>query len=383
MVKVLILARNSSEQLLVKINLPEFAVFFPVERLSEAEILFKKSVPDAVVVGSSACPDDLSGIISRCSKPEIPVFILYREKRAETADSGNCGSIYHIKTPDGLKKIRNAVNELISNKLKSINDDGSDWVYRKISAFAGCSAAAEKVKSQILKFAPAPGPVLISGESGTGKEVVAKLLHDFSGRKNRIYYALNAGAIPRGLCETELFGSEAGAYTGAVTRKGCFEHADGGTLFLDEIGELDLDLQVELLRVLEGGKVKRVGSNEYRRTDVRLISATNRGLMKQIEKGTFRKDLFYRINMFMISIPPLRERLDDIPELLRHFSLELQRDCPDISFEFSDSFIDCLFEHDWPGNIREFRNVIHRAVYSSETRILTADSLTFSSLEKD
>ena len=249
-----------------------------------------------------------------------------------------------------------------------------------MSRFIGESEAVRGVKRQIFNYRDAPGPVLILGESGTGKEIVARLIHDFSARGAKRFYPLNAGGIPQGMCESVLFGSVPGAFTGAVRKKGCFESADGGSLFIDEIGELDYIVQADFLRVLESGEVRRLGSNEEFITDVRLLTATNKDLEKAVRNGEFRKDLLLRIDAFRIEIPPLRERMEDIPDLLRHFGDELKSKRPGKSFEFTSSFVDRLYEHSWPGNVRELHNVFLRAVYQSETGLLTGDSIIFDEL---
>ena len=212
--------------------------------------------------------------------------------------------------------------------------------------------------------------VLITGESGTGKELVARAIHSQSRRHSRSFVAVSCAALPEGLLESELFGHEKGSFTGAYTqKKGKFEFANGGTLFLDEIGEMSANIQVHLLRVSEEKEFTRVGGNEPIRVDVRVISATNKDLRKAIEKQEFREDLYYRLNVVNIELPPLRERKEDIPLLAEHFLDKFASENRKDVTGFSPDAMECLLDYDWPGNVRELENAIERAV------ILAKDSL--------
>ena len=204
---------------------------------------------------------------------------------------------------------------------------------------------------------------LITGESGTGKEVVAQAIHRMSGRANRPFVAVNAAALPESLIESELFGHEKGAFTGADrARAGCFEQADGGTLFLDEIGEMPISLQPKLLRILEEGRARRLGGSQELTFDVRVLAATNRDPLEAVRQGNLREDLYYRLNVFEVNIPPLRERAEDIPLLAQHFIGEFNRK-HDTSVEgVRKSARDLLAAYTWAGNVRELRNVMERAV---------------------
>jgi DNA-binding NtrC family response regulator len=224
--------------------------------------------------------------------------------------------------------------------------------------------------------ARADAPVLITGETGSGKEVVARLVAELSPRAARPFVALNCGSLSRNLIESELFGHERGAFTGAVSRKsGAFEVANGGTLFLDEVGELPLELQPQLLRVLETGEVRRVGSTESFYVDVHVIAATNRQLQQEVAAGTFREDLFHRLHVLAIELPSLVARRDDIPELAEHFLASFapvgQR------VEIDGDALDVLRQHDWPGNVRELRNVLQRAVLLRRGDRIEAADITF------
>lgn len=237
-----------------------------------------------------------------------------------------------------------------------------------------------KVKEMLVlidKVAATNGRVLITGESGTGKELVAREIHKKSSRSKKTMIKVNCAAIPKNLMESELFGHEKGAFTGALkTRLGVFERADTGTLFLDEIGELDLDVQAKLLRVLQNGEFNRVGGDKTLTSDVRIICATNRDLKQMCHDGAFREDLFYRLNVITIFCPALRERQTDIPELSKQF---LHECCDEHALglkEFSPNALKQLLDYNWPGNIRELRNVIERAaIFSSDTVIEYIDDL--------
>ena len=212
------------------------------------------------------------------------------------------------------------------------------------------------MKELILRYSPSGLPVLILGESGTGKELVARAIHQASSRSGA-FFPINCGAIPETLIESELFGAERGAYTGAVSRRGAFEQADAGSLFLDEIGDMPLGAQVKLLRVLEEKEVTRLGSSRATAMNVRVIAATNRHLKDCIAEKLFREDLFYRLSVLIVEVPSLKERKEDLPILAAHF-LQNTQSQPHVLA--SDS-ADLLMSHDWPGNIRELRNVIERA----------------------
>lgn len=241
--------------------------------------------------------------------------------------------------------------------------------YKKIQEQFEIIGDSEKIREVIelvMSVAPTNISVFIVGESGVGKELVTKAIHELSPRKNKQMISVNCGAIPEGLLESELFGHEKGAFTGAIaTKKGYFELADGGTIFLDEIGETPLQTQVKLLRVLESGEFMRVGSGELRKVDVRIIAATNRDLAQMVHRNEFRKDLYYRLKTVTIRVPPLRERREDILPLLNHFvseSIEKNK----IEFEgFSDEALEILKNYKWPGNIRELKNFVDSIVILS------------------
>ncbi len=235
------------------------------------------------------------------------------------------------------------------------------------SEIVGNSPALQQVLSQADHVAPTETAVLLLGETGTGKGLLGQLIHRRSRRKDRAMVTVNCAALPPTLIEAELFGREKGAYTGALTRQaGRFELAHGGTLFLDEIAELPLELQVKLLRVLENGQLERIGSTRTLTVDVRVIAATNRDLAKRVADGTFREDLYYRLNVFPIAVPPLRERQEDIPLLVWTFAKQFGQALGKPVERIPQETMAALQGYPWPGNIRELRNVIERAVILSE-----------------
>jgi formate hydrogenlyase transcriptional activator len=235
-------------------------------------------------------------------------------------------------------------------------------VGRGFEGIVGDSSALKATLRDVRKVAGVETTVLLTGETGTGKELIARAIHEGSPRRDRALIKMNCGAIPQGLVESELFGHERGAFTGALQRRiGRFEMADKGTLFMDEAGELPLETQVKLLRVLQEQEFERVGATRSQRVDVRLVAATNRDLEAEVATGRFRRDLFYRLNVFPIRIPPLRERSGDIPLLVKHFLAHLQRKLAKPLQALTPDSMEKLKAHSWPGNIRELQNVLERA----------------------
>ncbi|MFO0840706.1 MAG: sigma 54-interacting transcriptional regulator [Phycisphaerae bacterium] len=231
----------------------------------------------------------------------------------------------------------------------------------------GENAALRGILKQVETVAPTDSTVLIRGETGTGKELIARAVHDLSPRKDRTFVKLNCAAIPTGLLESELFGHEKGAFTGAICQRiGRFELAHQGTLFLDEVGDIPLELQPKLLRVLQEHEFERLGGTKAIRVNVRLVTATHRDLAEMIVEGRFRDDLFYRINVFPVTLPPLRERQDDIPRLVRHFTQSFARRMGRRIETIPSLVMDALVRYHWPGNVRELQNVIERAVILSK-----------------
>ena len=239
----------------------------------------------------------------------------------------------------------------------------------------GQSPALTEIRDQIARVAPTNGRVLILGESGTGKELIARAVHKMSHRANNPFIKVNCAAIPEELIESELFGSDRGAFTGAVkTRDGKFLQADGGTLFLDEIGDMSLSVQAKVLRALEQGEFERVGGAKTFRVDVRVIAATNKNLHAEVERGKFREDLYFRLNVVPLTAPPLRERREDVPELAEHFLNTYAEENGFLPKALSAEARDLLLQYDWPGNIRELKNLVERlSIMVSEDTIYPED----------
>jgi transcriptional regulator with GAF, ATPase, and Fis domain len=243
----------------------------------------------------------------------------------------------------------------------------------------------QKVLRQIERVAATDATVLILGESGTGKELIARAIHNISNRSTKPLVKVNCGALPAPLIESELFGHEKGAFTGADTQRlGRFELANGGSLFLDEVGELPLELQTKLLRVLEEGEFERVGGSRTVKVDVRVIAATNRNLAEAIAKGSFRSDLYYRLSIFPITMPPLRERREDIPMLVTHLVKQISSKLGKEVATIPQSAMSVLQNYSWPGNVRELRNVVERAVIITQgSKLRLIDSLDLVKLEEE
>ncbi|MFT5641114.1 MAG: formate hydrogenlyase transcriptional activator [Bacteroidia bacterium] len=278
------------------------------------------------------------------------------------------GLVFAIEELKELKDRLELENKYLQQEIK--HDHNFEEIISQSKKF-------RKILGQLKQVATTNATVLILGESGTGKELVARALHNVSNRKERPLVKLNCAALPAALIESELFGHEKGAFTGALAKRiGRFELADGGTIFLDEIGEMPMELQPKLLRVIQEGEFERVGDAKTKKVDVRIIAATNRNLEEEIEKGNFREDLYYRLNVFPLMIPPLRERIEDIPLLAGHFLRKYAAAFGKAIDSISKPSLDALSTYSWPGNVRELENVIERAVITcTRTKIDLRDSI--------
>jgi formate hydrogenlyase transcriptional activator len=269
------------------------------------------------------------------------------------------------------REIRELKEQLSKEKLYLEDEIRTEMNFAQV---IGNSASLRKVLKRVATVAPTDSTVLIYGETGTGKELIARAIHDLSPRQSKPFVKLNCAAIPTGLLESELFGHEKGAFTGAIAQRiGRFEVADGGTIFLDEIGEIPVELQTKLLRVLQEREFERLGSSRTLRTNARLIAATNRDLEAMVTEQKFRSDLFFRLNVFPVHVPPLRERQGDIPLLVRHFTQQFSRRMKKAIETIPSAAMDALSRYHWPGNIRELQNVIERAVIISAGPALSID----------
>ena len=276
------------------------------------------------------------------------------------------------------RKLKSALSELqvIKNQLQAENIYLKEEIKREydFDELVCESDGFNKVINEVKRIAPTDATVLILGETGTGKELIARAIHNASLRRERALVTVNCAALPANLIESELFGHEKGAFTGATRQKiGRFELADGGTIFLDEIGDLPFELQAKLLRVLQEAEFERLGNPNTIKVDIRILAATNKDLRSAVKDGEFREDLYYRLSVIPISLPPLRERVDDIPSLVRHF---MHRNCTKLNKridEISTETIGALQQYSWPGNIRELENVVERAVILSDKKCLQID----------
>jgi formate hydrogenlyase transcriptional activator len=300
-------------------------------------------------------------------------------KYQENAFAGDCVFLSQIANQVAIAvenalafgQIRELQEKLSQEKLYLEDEIRTEMNFAQI---IGNSGALRKVLKNVETVAPTDSTVLIYGETGTGKELIARGIHDLSPRRSKPFVKLNCAAIPTGLLESELFGHEKGAFTGAIAQRiGRFEVADGGTIFLDEIGEIPLELQTKLLRVLQEREFERLGSSRTLRTDARLIAATNRDLEAMVSEQKFRSDLFFRLNVFPVHVPPLRERQGDIPLLVRHFAEQFSKRMRKVIETIPSAAMDALNRYHWPGNIRELQNVIERAVIISTGPALSVD----------
>ena len=309
------------------------------------------------------------------SAPDVPVIIITAHGTVDSAvEAIKAGAFDYITKPFDQAEIQAVIAKASKAHDIARTSVHADGKARK--EIIGASALIDEVFKIIDKVADTPSTVLITGESGTGKELIATALHDGSSRKGKPLIKINCAAIPKDLMESELFGYERGAFTGAVTSKpGRFELADGGTLFLDEIAEIPVEMQVKLLRALQESEFERVGGIKTTHVDVRLIAATNRDLNEEIEAGRFRKDLFYRLNVVPIVLPPLRDRKSDIPMLAAHFIQKYNKRLNKKIEGVADDALAILQTYSWPGNIRELENLMERVLLFADGPLITAKDL--------
>ncbi len=316
--------------------------------------------------------------------PDVPVIVITAHGSVDSAVTAlKAGAFDYITKPfeqDELKKVIAKAARAHDLERQNVHEVGGDSGQ---ASLVGESPGMRAVYEMIAKVADSPSTVLVTGESGTGKELIAKALHRGSSRREKPLIKVNCAAIPKDLVESELFGYERGAFTGAVSSKpGRFELADGGTLFLDEIGEVPVEMQVKLLRALQESEFERVGGIKTLRVDVRLIAATNRDLKQLIADGKFREDLYYRLAVVPIALPPLRERRDDIPLLVRHFVRKYDERLGKRVEGIEDEALQLLAAYSWPGNIRELENLMERSVLFADGPLILASALPDSLRER-
>jgi DNA-binding NtrC family response regulator len=311
------------------------------------------------------------GLLVRCraDRPDVPVIVVTAHGTIKSAvKSVSAGAADYLSKPFEPEELEIAVHNAIN--LRDIQRENQNLKATVNQALAGKqllgeSTATRQLLEEIQKVAPYKTNVLITGESGTGKELVARSIHNLGPRRDRPWVAINCSAVPHDLMESELFGYVKGAFTGATqTRLGRLEQAQSGTLFLDEIGDLDLALQTKMLRVLQEREFSPVGSDQLRKVDVRILAATNRDLKEMVREGKFREDLFYRLDVYSIVAPPLRERLEDVPLLAQAFLHELAADTDKPVHAISPGAFEVMCRYNWPGNIRELHNAVERSLLS-------------------
>ncbi len=336
------------------------------ENLSAARELLKKNEYD-ICLTDMKLPDgngvdfvnEILGIY-----PKLPVAVITAHGNMDTAITAlKYGAFDFLTKPVDLKVLRALVNDALNLSRNDVADD---------QTLIGQSPIITALRAKIGKLARSQAPIYVSGESGTGKELVARLIHNMGARAGYPFVPVNCGAIPHELMESEFFGHTKGSFTGAVSDKGgLFQAAEGGTLFLDEIADLPQNIQVKLLRAIQEKKVRPIGAQQEIPVNVRILSATHKNLAELVDKGIFRQDLFYRINVIELNVPPLRERKDDIPLLAQHIMDKLNVINETHKVSISDEAMSILMTHDYPGNIRELENMLERAITMCEADTIT------------
>jgi len=314
-------------------------------------------------------------------KPEIPMLMISGHGDLDTAvNTMRMGAFDYISKPPDLNRLLNAVRNALDKKSLVVENKQLKKKVSKSYEMVGDSDAISHIKEIIEKVASTDARVLITGPNGTGKELVAHWLHEKSERSRAPMIEVNCAAIPSELIESELFGHVKGSFTGAnKDRAGKFEAANGGTIFLDEIGDMSLSAQAKVLRALQESKVSRVGSDKDIKVNVRVVAATNKDLKKEIAEGKFREDLYHRLAVILINVPPLNDRRDDIPLLINFFANKIASEQGTVVKSFSDNAIKKLQEYDWTGNIRELRNVVERLIILGGSEVSEGDVQLFAS----
>ena len=346
----------------------------------EAIDLLREAGPFSVVITDLSIPGKNGLEVLRAAKgmsSDCEVIIVTGYGTIESAvEAMRLGAYDYITKPLKLSEIENKVDKIVRKLDMTQSGHAQTWIHPSVRHFIGASAQSRQLLKMITRVAPSTSSVLITGPSGVGKELVARAIHEASPRRDRPFVAVNCAALASSVLESELFGHEKGAFTGATERRtGRFERAHTGTLFLDEVGEMSPEIQTKLLRVLQEGEIERVGGGTPVKVDVRVVAATNRDLYEAMQSGSFREDFYYRLNVISLTVPALRERRDDIPALVDHFlrkySLELRKEV----YEIDDDVIGILMNYSWPGNVRELENVVERAVVLAELDHVTREEL--------
>lgn len=314
-------------------------------------------------------------------KPETPIIMISGHGDLDTAvNTMRLGAFDYISKPPDLNRLLNTVRNALDRKELVVENTRLKKKVSKNYEMIGESSVILQIKEMIEKVAPTEARVLITGANGTGKELVAHWLHQKSNRSSGPMIEVNCAAIPSELIESELFGHKKGSFTGAINdRAGKFETANNGTIFLDEVGDMSLSAQAKVLRALQENKISRVGSNRDIKVNVRVITATNKDLMKEIEVGKFREDLYHRLAVILINVPPLNDRRSDIPILIEYFSKKIAKEQGTSQKKFSKKAVKLLQEYNWTGNIRELRNVVERLIILSDNEVSENDVKLFAS----
>ncbi len=375
-----VLVVEDEEKLRRVIELQLGSAGFDVDKAGSAEEALKIVDRADVILTDLRLPNmdglELLALIRR-QNSQTPVIVMTAFGTIETAvEAMKSGATDFLLKPFSLDHLMTVIRKAMEmRELRDENRQLREELGRRyeFDNVIGRSAPMQEIFATIMRVAPSRATVLLAGESGVGKDLIARAIHFHSPRRDRPLVKINCTAIPENLMESELFGYEKGAFTGANTSKpGKFEQADTGTAFLDEIGDVPASIQVKLLRVLQEREFERLGSNVTRRIDVRVIAATNQDLRAALEQGTFREDLYYRLNVVPLNIPPLRERKEDIPFLAQHFVKKLGPDTGSRVESITDAAITRLLEYHWPGNVRELENVIERSLVMCTGTVLDA-----------
>jgi two-component system response regulator AtoC len=381
--KSTVLVVDDEEKLRRVVELQLKTAGFEVEQAGSAEDALKLTEGADVILTDLRLPG-ISGLELlanlRRQDSHTPVIVMTAFGSIETAvDAMKAGAVDFLPKPFSLDHLMTVINKAL--EIRTLRDENRELRAElgqryEFDNIVGRSDAMREIFSTVERVAPSRATVLLCGESGVGKDLIARAIHHHSPRDGRPFVKINCTALPENLMESELFGYEKGAFTGANTTKpGKFEQADTGTVFLDEIGDVPASVQVKLLRILQEREFERLGSNKTRHIDVRVLAATNVDLRAALEQGTFREDLYYRLNVLPINIPPLRERKEDVPFLVDHFVKKLKKDLGTSAQSISEGAIQRLLEYHWPGNVRELENVIERSMVLATGPVLEAGDI--------
>ena len=381
--KSTVLVVDDEEKLRRVVELQLKTAGFEVEQAGSAEDALKLTDGADVILTDLRLPG-ISGLELlanlRRQDSHTPVIVMTAFGSIETAvDAMKAGAVDFLPKPFSLDHLMTVINKAL--EIRTLRDENRELRAElgqryEFDNIVGRSDAMREIFGTVERVAPTRATVLLCGESGVGKDLIARAIHHHSPRDGRPFVKINCTALPENLMESELFGYEKGAFTGANTTKpGKFEQADTGTVFLDEIGDVPASVQVKLLRILQEREFERLGSNKTRHIDVRVLAATNVDLRAALEQGTFREDLYYRLNVLPINIPPLRERKEDVPFLAEHFVKKLKKDLGTPVQSISEAAIQRLLEYHWPGNVRELENVIERSMVLATGAVLEAGDI--------